>query len=105
MTIVIVPARPVSSSVPESGTTVTIRFGTPLRHGPVVLEDEAAPTPVERAADQFERDVGAGAILAGSRRQHLSFAAAFEVAVELLVEEEPAERPAGRDRRQPAESP
>ncbi len=77
--------------VPESGTTVMVSCGAPRGHGAGVLEDEGAVAAVEGAGDDLEGNIAGRAFDGGSGGEHGAFAGGFEVAVELLVEEEAAQ--------------
>ena len=105
ISIVIRPARPASSSVPESGTTVMVSCGDAARHRAAVLEDEAAAAAVQRPGDLLDRDIAGRSLDARAGGQHLALAGRLEIAVELLVDRHPAagaplglvvDRPRGR---------
>ena len=84
------PERPASSPVPEPGITVTGHRHDAAVHGAGVLEHEAAAPAVQRAGDELHRR-----IRGGTRRrldaEHVPLTHAGQIAVILLVEEEPAE--------------
>jgi hypothetical protein len=60
-----------------------------------MLENEAAAPARERAGYELEGNVGTRTVDACSACQHLPFARAVELAVEMLVEEQAAEWAAG----------
>ena len=84
------PMSPVSSSVPESGTTVT-ELAVAAAHDAVVLEDELALASAQRPADALEGDVAGGALDGGAGAQHLPAARALEVSAELLLDRQASE--------------
>ena len=96
MMIAIFPARPVSWSVPESGTTLTVSDGSPLLIVPVCWRTKLPRRPRERAGDDFQRDIGRRAFDRRSGGEHLPLAGGVEVTLELLVEKQPAEGAARR---------
>jgi hypothetical protein len=87
------PAMPVRSPVPEPGTTVTAEFA--LLHGADVLEGEGAGVSLEGTGNVFDGDVAGCAFGAVAGAEHLAFACGFDVAVELFVESEAADGRAG----------
>src|ERR1700722_6992005 len=92
MLMFILPARPVSWPVPESGITVMLSWGTPRFIVALCSRTKVPVLALERAGDDFEGDVAAGgAFGAGSRGEHGAFAGGFEIAVELLCEEHAAD--------------
>jgi len=60
-----------------------------------VLEDEGASAALESADDEFKGDVACRAFDSGAGGEHPAFAGGFEVAVELLVDEEASDGGAG----------
>ena len=74
ISIVILPASPASSPVPESGTTVMRQLRDAARHGAAVLEDEGAAATVQRPGDLLDRDVSGRPLDARAGGQHLALA-------------------------------
>ena len=60
MMIFMLPVRPVSSPVPEPGTTVMTRVGCVVDHGAGVLQGEGSGASAEFAGDDLDGDVAAG---------------------------------------------
>ena len=88
------PVSPVSSPVPELGTTVTLSSpaegASPFIMRGAVREGEAALSAVKLACHALNSNVGHGAGARGRAGDHFSMADAFEVTVPSLVGCEPS---------------